>query len=138
MEGQSSYTLSIQAGTSIKIRVPIDLKFGTGFFPSTEDHIYMDGKELRILNGFAVLNEDVGILSKVPNSLKTGDPEIMYQQLKQKENKIYFFSDNRIYQTVDILNIPLHDHSSIVQGGPAFGTYFIDYDQSDVNGGGTN
>jgi hypothetical protein len=127
MEGQSSYSISVPAGTQLKIRVPVDLSFGQGFFPSEEDTMFIDGKELTLVNGFAVANPLVGTLSNVPSALRTGDPEVLYTHLKQKENKIYFFSANRIYQTVDILNIPIHDHSSIVQGGPAFGTYFTDY-----------
>jgi hypothetical protein len=28
--------------------------------------------------------------------------------------------------TIDIIAVPIHDHSSIVAGGPAYGTYFTD------------
>jgi len=133
MEGQSSYTISLPAGTSIKLRVPSDLKSGHGFFPSQEDTIYIDGKELKLVNGFAIRYSNIGELHVVPSNLRTGDPEIIYTHLKQQENKIYFFSDNKIYQTVDVLNIPIHDHSSIVQGGPAFGTYFVDYNVDNTN-----
>jgi hypothetical protein len=133
LEGQNNYTVSIPAGVSLKVSVPIDLEIGYGFFPTTETSVEFFGKTIQLISGFGVLDEDVGDLIKSTNV--DGNPEVIYRHNKQAKNKIYFVSDNNIYQTLSIVNIPLHDHSSVDQGGPAFGTYYVDYKEEDINKG---
>jgi hypothetical protein len=41
-------------------------------------------------------------------------------------NKVYFLSRTGEKGVVDIISVPIHDHSSVVTGGPAYGTYFTD------------
>jgi hypothetical protein len=126
LEGPNNYVITIPVGVTLKIQVPIDLSMGYGFFPSQKTSIEVLNKTINLIEGFGVLNNDIGTLSNV--SARSECPEILYTHLKQKTNKIFFFSDNDLYQTVSIINMPIHDHSNIQQGGPAFGTYF--YDQS--------
>ena len=74
-----------------------------------------------VVNGFVVQYEDVGTIEAVEN-----EPAVIYTHKKFGLNKIYFFSRTGEAGLVDIIAVPIHDHSSIVTGGPAYGTYFTD------------
>lgn len=76
---------------------------------------------LPLVQGFAVLHGDVGTIEAVP-----GEPAVKYTHKKFSMNKIYFLSRTGELGAVDIISVPIHDHSSIVTGGPAYGTYFTD------------
>jgi hypothetical protein len=132
LEGQNNYSVSIPAGVSLKISAPIDLSLGYGSFPSTKTSVEFFGKTISLTSGFGVLDDDVGELIQ---SSDIDCPSVIYKHKKQASNKLFFLSDNNIYQTLSIVNIPLHDHSSIEQGGPAFGTYYVDYKEEDLNKG---
>lgn len=82
-----------------------------------------DGRfvELPIVQGFAVLHGDVGTIELVE-----GEPAVIYTHKKFNMNKVYFLSRTGEKGVVDIISVPIHDHSSIVTGGPAYGTYFTD------------
>ena len=122
--------LSLPVGSRIRLSVPIDVATGDGHFPLNDEEITISGKKLTLINGFAVDDPDVGELIVVEGSNR---PEIIYAHNKQKENKIYFVSDTKLYQTLSVVNMPIHDHSSIVQGGPAFGTYYTEYKPNEDN-----
>jgi len=79
---------------------------------------YMD---VTLENGFAVQDKDVGTIEPV-----TGEPAVIYTHKKYGLNKIYFWARTGEVGLVDIIAVPIHDHSSIVTGGPAYGTYFTD------------
>jgi hypothetical protein len=87
------------------------------FFP---DHT---GKyvELPLVNGFAVLYPEVGEIEIYPD-----EPAVYYTHKKFSVNKIFFLSRTGEQGVVDVISVPIHDHSSIVTGGPAYGTYFTD------------
>jgi len=74
-----------------------------------------------LTNGFFVVNEDVGSIAKVD-----GAPAITYTHKKFSQNKIIFVSKTKDIGVIDVLSVPIHDHSSIITGGPAYGTYFAD------------
>lgn len=76
---------------------------------------------LPLVQGFAVLHEDVGTIEAVSN-----EPAVKYTHKKFSMNKIYFLSRTGEKGVVDVVSVPIHDHSSIVTGGPAYGTYFTD------------
>jgi hypothetical protein len=76
---------------------------------------------LPLVQGFAVLHADVGTIEAVP-----GEPAVKYTHKKFNMNKIYFLSRTGEMGLVDVISVPIHDHSSIVTGGPAYGTYFSD------------
>ncbi len=77
--------------------------------------------DLPIVQGFAVLHGDVGTIEAVAD-----EPAVKYVHKKFSMNKIYFLSRTGELGLVDIISVPIHDHSSIVTGGPAYGTYFTD------------
>lgn len=74
-----------------------------------------------LVNGFAVQYDDVGSIEAVPN-----EPAVIYTHKKFGLNKVFFFARTGEISVVDIIAVPIHDHSSILTGGPAYGTYFSD------------
>lgn len=79
-------------------------------------------EDLPLVQGFAVEYEDVGTIEPVD-----GEPAVIYTHKKYSQNRIFFFSSNSGEEcTVSVISVPIHDHSSIVTGGPAYSTYFTD------------
>lgn len=107
--------VTLLPGMSIEITCPMDEANSFGFFPLTT----LKGVEL--INGFRVVSSSIGSLSagSAPNKVK-------YTHKKPMNNTVYFHALTGEVGAIDIVNIPVHDHSSIVMGGPAFGTYFND------------
>ncbi len=90
----------------------------TGKFPGNGGEFV----DLPLIRGFAVLYPDVGTIA-VSDDVA---PSIKYTHKKFSPNKIYFMSRTGEMGIVDVISVPIHDHSSIVTGGPAYGTYFTD------------
>lgn len=105
-------------GMSVKIKA-------TPFFVQTGEveHKYQDGtiKVITLLNGFVVDNENVGKIEAIE-----GQPAVTYTHNKFEYNMITFYAVTGEKGSVDIMSVPVHDHSSIVAGGPAYGSYFSD------------
>jgi hypothetical protein len=105
-------------GMSIKIKV-------THFFVQTDtvEHKYQDGtvKSVSLINGFVVDNEKVGEIKAVPS-----EPAVIYKHNKFEYNMVTFYALTGEKGSVDVMSVPIHDHSSIVAGGPAYGSYFSD------------
>lgn len=78
------------------------------------------------VNGFVVDDDQVGSILPVD-----GEAAIYYTQKRYSENAITFYG-RRNTGTIGpmgrilIVSVPIHDHASIVTGGPAYGTYFTD------------
>ena len=105
-------------GMSVKIKA-------TYFFIKDTDvnHTYADGssKTVTPINGFVVDNEKVGEIEAV-----SGVPAVIYKHKKCEANVITFYALTGERGRVNVTSVPIHDHSSIVQGGPAHGSYFSD------------
>ncbi|RKX67061.1 MAG: hypothetical protein DRP42_01435 [Tenericutes bacterium] len=87
-----------------------------------------NGETRALVRGYLVDNPDVGDISidGIPDS---EGATVKYIHYKAQNNAIYFYSAIGSPPDVAIVNVvavPIHDHSSIVQGGPAYGTYFSD------------
>jgi hypothetical protein len=80
------------------------------------------GIELPTVRGFAVLYPDVGTIEVTDDQ----EAAVKYTHKKFSLNKVYFLSRTGELGVIDIISVPIHDHSSIVTGGPAYGTYFTD------------
>lgn len=114
-------------GMSIEIKCPISPKNGNGYFPRTEP------LPQSVLNGMAAPSELVRgfVLEDTAVGTLEGEGEgsglsVIYTHNKTAENAIWFFSLTGERGLVNVISVPIHDHSSILQGGPAFGTYFDD------------
>jgi hypothetical protein len=76
--------------------------------------------------GFYVEDEDAGIIEEIEGT--EGRAIVRYRQLKARENTVWFVSlfevdGEPIKGAFRSIYVPVHDHSSIVAGGPAYGTY---------------
>lgn len=76
-----------------------------------------------ILNGYVVEDERNG-------EIKIAEDEegavVIYTHKRVAPNAIWFFSISGERGLVNVVSVPIHDHSTIVHGGPAYGTYFDD------------
>lgn len=78
-------------------------------------------EEVTLINGFVVDDSTVGDIEPVE-----GEPAVYYTHKKYAPNRILFFALTGETSYVDVISVPIHDHASIVTGGPAYGTYFTD------------
>ena len=113
-------------GMKIEIRCPVTPKNGNGYFPRTEPlpQSVINGmsKPGELIKGFIL--EDMSIGSLSDSGLE--GLSVIYTHNKTAENAIWFFSLTGERGLVTVISVPLHDHSSLVTGGPAYGTYFAD------------
>lgn len=77
-------------------------------------------KKVPLIKGFYVDDPEVGELTE------NADGGVIYTHKKYAQNKIYYFARTGERGEVHVISVPIHDHSSIVTGGPAYGTYFTD------------
>lgn len=132
IEGGGNLSVHLLAGMSLRVIAPVRQTRGTGWFPK-QNHsddgtpiggivsVEFNGEVRDLTNGFLVLDQDVGelVVGTTPN-------EVEYKHYKAAENEIWFFADTNEIGVVAIVPTPIHDHSAVVQGGPAYGTYFSD------------
>lgn len=111
------------AGMQVKIKAPVKAILGRGWFPSSESQIIHGSTSPRedIVNGFIVEDPEIGTIESVSNEVA-----VIYTHKKPLENRIWFFADTGEMAVCVVAAVPIHDHSSVVQGGPAYGTYFSD------------
>jgi len=115
-------------GMSIQIKIPFSDR-PSGYFAQTDaaqinldKQFGKDNKASTPINGFVVEDKNVGTLQVDAN-----DPTaVIYTHKRAQKNSIWFFARTGERGVLNIVAVPIHDHSSIVQGGPAYGTYFSD------------
>jgi hypothetical protein len=117
------------AGMKAKLTAPVRTVFGEGWFPSRDSQVVAGEVRSDIYNGFIVENTNIGTIS---TDGVEGEVGVIYHHKRALENKIWFFADTGEVAVCVISSVPIHDHSSVVQGGPAYGTYFSD-DVADQN-----
>ena len=113
-----STSVYLLPGMSVKIKAP-------GYFISHGSvmHEHREGtvSSRTLEQGFVVDDEDVGEIQAV-----TEEPAIIYKHKKFSENIITFYALTGEKGYVYVISVPIHDHSSIISGGPSFGSYFSD------------
>jgi len=127
----------MQPGMSIEVRAPINTRDYFGWFSETEPPpTFFDDlpkstwkRQGRLIRGFSLENEDVG---EITESSDSDGAAVKYTHMVGSENAIWYFARFGQIGVVKIIHVPIHDHSSIVQGGPAYGTYFDD-DEGAIN-----
>ena len=113
-----SVAVYLLPGMKVKISVP------DHFVRSGEvQHISSNGemREYALTQGFFVEDDDVGTIEAV-----SGEPAVIYTHKKYAQNKIIYHARTGERGEVHVIAVPIHDHASIVTGGPAYGTYFTD------------
>lgn len=121
--------ISLLPGMEIQLEV-------TGYFAKTGTYkVYNENtKETdtkQLLNGFYVEDEDVGEI----RDTDTVGTSVIYKHKKAKENTIWFIARTEVAGLPEtgrfrVITIPVHDHSTITTGGPAFATYWNEESQS--------
>lgn len=129
-------TVYLLAGMRIRIEIPVDVYSGDGYFPydpgtydTKQPPFTFRGKNVNsgnMTNGFWLEDEDIGGLGAAEGGLA-----VEYHHKKNGRNRIWFKAATGELATVIVDSVPIHDHSSVVQGGPAFGSYFHDSDVLD-------
>ena len=121
------YTIYLIPQQIVKIEVPVNNVTGVGFFSkiknmdgSTPAVEKIAGEEKILQNGFCLHNENVGEIIKVYSN----EIAIDYKHNIGLENTIYFFAATGEYGYIEVSSVPIHDHATIVHGGPAYGTYY--------------
>lgn len=123
MAAGTSTTLSMTQGTYIEISVPVDQESGQGeFMRPEEDKVNFGGESKSHILGFISEFESVGTVEEIQGTAL----KIKYTHLQSKPNRVIFFSVDNDQHTISIVAMPIHDHSSMYQGGPAYGTYAYD------------
>lgn len=115
---RESVSVYLLPGMSIKVSAPEQfVKFGEHYYQRADGSY----QQVELIHGFALQDPDVGELIAVD-----GEPAVIYKHKKFAQNKIIFYSRVGEQGFVDVISVPIHDHSSIVTGGPAYATYFSD------------
>jgi len=118
--------LYLLVGMKAKISAPARPIMGEGWFPSTDEET-VGSKDPQVpKKGFIVEDEKIGTIEPVSDN----EVAVIYTHKMAQENKVWFFAATGEVAVCTISAVPIHDHSSIVQGGPAFGSYFSD-DEAD-------
>ena len=121
-------SIGLDLSSIITLKVPINKNnSGSGAFPLLSKTVNYNGKIFNTEKtlGFAVDDPTGGQLYE-PSATCL---EIKFKYLKPVNNIIYFFSTDGRISTINIISVPLHNHSSIYQGGPAYGTYHSESDK---------
>jgi hypothetical protein len=79
-------------------------------------------RTVELLRGFAVEDDNIGAIEET----EIEEPAVYYTHKKYGANRIFFFALTGEVGTIDVISVPIHDHASVVTGGPAYGTYFTD------------
>lgn len=129
----SNMSFSMVPGMHVIIRLKHVLEAGAmcyGTLPETGE--IQDGENVHTLvSGFYLENEEVGRIEDATEA--DNIPAIKYIHEKPFPNVIYFNDSRGNIRTITIVYVPLHDHSSIAQGGPAYGTYYTDYTEEETS-----
>lgn len=126
----SQASLYLIPGMKAEIWIPINDYNNTAMFPTKSD-TYKVGTTIYTLKN-AFYEESNGIVGEITGVL-TDKFGATYWHKKPEKNAIWYISAHPNIKVLwNIISVPIHDHSSIVQGGPAYGTYFSD----DIEAGG--
>ncbi len=98
--------------------IQVSLHDEYGWYANTSD-VYFNGEFKTLVNGYLLSDESLGTLTAVPG----GEAAITYAHERYGAQEIWFFGSNGETAVVNLMGVPIHDHSSIHQGGPAYGTY---------------
>jgi len=126
----SQASLYLIPGMKAELWIPINEYNNTAMFPTSATTYKVGGIEYNLLNSFYEESQGtVGELTRILDD-KFG---VEYSHKRPERNAIWYISAHPNIKILwNIIAVPIHDHSSIVQGGPAYGTYFSD----DIEAGG--
>ena len=116
--GKAIYLLP---GMSYKIKSTLTEMNNMGYFPR-QVNVTLYGDDRPVKRGFVVKDIDVGDIEETSEN----EVAVIYTHKRPEKNEIWFFALTGERGLIEVISVPIHDHSSIMQGGPAYGTYFSD------------
>ncbi len=118
----STMAIYLIPGMKTVIELDININNNTSLGPATT-YVDTEGVSHTLINGFYLENKNVGEITEI-----TDNPHgVLYWHKKPEPNVILYISEiPGLISGCHVVSVPIHDHSSIVQGGPAYGTYFSD------------
>lgn len=133
-EFSSQASLYLIPGMKADIWIPINQYNNTAMFPTQATTYKVDDVIYTLKNAFYEESQgNIGELERVLEPETDGKFGVVYWHKKPERNAIWYISAHPNIKILwNIISVPIHDHSSIVQGGPAYGTYFSD----DIEAGG--
>lgn len=107
-------------GNTYEIEIPRILDNNMGYFDRKES-VTIDGEPRPLMLGFVSVSKTVGKLIE-PHATKFA---VMYEHIYPADNVIWFYAltGERVKITIQG-TVPVHNHSAINLGGPAYGTYY--------------
>lgn len=117
----------LQPGETYTFYIPVTMENNMGYFPRRG---VFPGTTTEFKQGFYVENTEVGDIVH-PHEDKVA---VDYRHKLPKENTIWFHAATGERVRIMVLTVPVHDHSSIITGGPAYGTYFTGINTGQGNG----
>ena len=128
VDSLTSTSVYLMPGMALKISCPVSTKNANGYFAMTDKPpaSYFpnkpSGADLTLERGFIVEDTNVGTIAPSSESALA----VIYTHKKPASNAIWFFAKTGETAIINIITVPIHDHSTIVHGGPAYGSYFDD------------
>lgn len=122
----SGTSIYLMPGMSVKLKSSITARNEFGWFAAKEipPGTFSDMTHVgELVRGFVVEDTRNGSLI-IDSSEQT--TSVIYTHKRVSANAIWFFSMTGEKGLVNVISVPIHDHSTIVHGGPAYGTYFDD------------
>jgi len=109
------YLYTVAKNTEIRLKIPCDALKGWGEYPK---------RDAGYTQGFKVEDTDAGTITKDTDSDEATGCNVIYKHLKDTSpNTVTFTAADGRVEHIYFVPQGIHDHSSIGQGGPAFGTY---------------
>lgn len=125
VEFSSQSSLYLIPGMKVEVWIPINTYNNTAMFPTKAESYKVNGITYTLKKGF--YEESQRTIGELTNKTLEGRFGVEYWHKKPESNAIWYISAHPGIKVLwNIISVPIHDHSSIVQGGPAYGTYFSD------------
>lgn len=121
MSNITNIQFSVNLGVTYKIALPQEISLGAGFWPRTKNVIVND-EEITLKAGFRLEKEKEGIgklADNYPNELA-----IAFTPYQHGDYAIFFYAHTGEVIRFGASPVEVHDHASIMTGGPAYGTYY--------------
>ena len=127
MSDINNIVLKCRVGEEYELHVPVNDANMGGYYPQVGSIDISGGGSVTLQNGFWVENEDIGAIIAVSSEKLAAT----YKQKIYGENTVWFYSHTGERVRVQIVMMAPHDHSSISEGGPAYGTYYSEVVQEE-------
>ena len=128
-EGITGTAVYLTPGMQIKIECPVNGRNKQGFFARREATEPLPAEQFSDLPSASAMIRGFVCEDSVVGTIEPSDATeaaVIYTHNQPYGNSIWFFARTGELGLIKIVTVPIHDHSTIVHGGPAYGTYFDD------------